>query len=369
MARTLHILRLDDEQPSWHRLEAGRLEPVADPGPRQRGTVIAVLPDVLFFYYHPQGLQEASPRQARAATRLQMNHTFPSLEKDQTKGVIQAPRNRVLGFFAAPGLQSFLREHHSLLASANIITTPFTACWVHAAENETPCFVWRGGHGLKALFAEGRLEYFQGDEEELAARLASLPKDSAAPETLLLEESLLSLVNHRTTPTALRMPIRLEAVTEASLKPLRKAFAVCMLIAIFLLSGQLLRQQTQQQKAQVWRNQLQELYASALGPDPGSDPYGKLLYTLDQLQSGQTRGVNVLGILSRLSTDAQDTLRIDTMNLSPDSGAITGRIGAYDALESYLNAVNNNPGYQFTLEQATNTETGIQFNLRVTMLR
>ncbi len=54
---------------------------------------------------------------------------------------------------------------------------------------------------------------------------------------------------------------------------------------MLFISGQYHRWQQSQVQADEWRNKLKETYVSALGPNPGSDPYGKILYKLDQLKA------------------------------------------------------------------------------------
>jgi hypothetical protein len=365
MARTIHLLRFRNDQPVWFRFEAGHLTPSEAPDPKDRSFVVAILPDELFFYYQPTGVQTSSGRKARAAARLQMHHLFPAFGDQRDIGVFRPVQGRVLGFFSRPGLQELLDQHQELLAGANVITTELALCWFDAMERGLSSFVWRGENGLKALYASDNLEFFKGDDSELESRLAR--EEAPEAEPLELEPVVARRLEGGKKWSAVRVPVRQSKADQTKLRPYKRAMLVLLILGLFFLAGQLLRLQDKARTSEAWRTRLDQLYATVLGPQPGPDPYGKLLYTLDQLQQGRSQGVNVLETLAILSQEPPQDLKIENLNLSVDSGAIRGLANSYDALESYLETLNTDPGYTFTLEQASNTEQGIQFTLRVTM--
>jgi type II secretory pathway component PulL len=167
--------------------------------------------------------------------------------------------------------------------------------------------------------------------------------------------------------SALRTPVQLPTDEQTNLQPYRRAIMIIFLVGALAVAGQYVRLQHYGDKVAGWRTRTQSLYSSLFGPSPGPDPYGKLLYTLNQLQRTQSKGVNVLGILAALSEQPPKGLTIENLNFSTDSGSVMGRAESYDALENYLKTLNSDSDYAFTLEQAANTKDGIQFHLRVTI--
>ncbi len=365
MARTIHLLRFRNNQPVWFRFEDERLIPSEPPDPKSRGFVAALLPDELFFYYQPVGVQTASPRKAQAAARLQMNHLFPAFGVDRQIGVFRPMNGQVLSFFSRPGLSELLEQNRELLARANLITTELALCWFDAVERNVPTFIWRGEDHLKALYTKDNLEFFSASESELESRLAR--EDSPAPEHMELEPVLARHLARRKNWSLMRAPIRQPKADKQEMRPYKRAILVALCLGLVFIAGQTLRWKQQAQVTDTWREQLNQLYSTVLGPEPGPDPYGKLLYTLDQLQQGRAQGVQVLKILSILSQDPPENLSIEDLNLSVDSGVIRGRTSTYDSLEAYLDGLSSSQGYSFSLEQATNTDNGIQFTLQVTM--
>ncbi|MGE4556708.1 MAG: hypothetical protein AB7D07_07780 [Desulfovibrionaceae bacterium] len=365
MTTTVYVIQFRNNQPVWGIFDDGRLELCEPPATKKRSIVVAILPDRYFFYYRPQSVAAASFRKARAAVQLQMSHLFPSFDEQQSIGMLKPHNGNLLGFFTRPELADFIAEHHKLLSSATVITTEFAICWRDAAVEEVDAFIWRGEDKLKALCSGDNLLFFQADESELETRIAHLEVKPA--ETLDWAASLSRHISGGNKWSSLRTPVRLPVDEQTSLQPYRRAMLLIFLVGALAVAGQYIRLQHHQGRVEQWRDRTQSLYSSIFGPAPGPDPYGKLLYTMNQLQRTQSKGVNVLDILTALSKQPPAGLDVENLNFSVESGSIMGRTDSYDGLESYLNALNSDSTYAFTLEQAANTKDGIQFHLRVTI--
>ena len=110
-------------------------------------------------------------------------------------------------------------------------------------------------------------------------------------------------------------------------------------------------------------------YKSALGSNLGTDPYGQLLFKLEQLKGSKLRGLDLIVLLRELSKAAPPDFRVDSVSVNNNSGNIRATVQDYNQLEAMLGALSAESGFTFTLEQATNTEEGIAIDIKVEQRR
>lgn len=365
--KTLYVLHFPDSEPAWLRLEGASLVPADPPSAKSDAVLLALLPDRFFFYMQPSAVQTKNARALAAAARLQMQHSLPPLPEGRETGLLRPVKGRILGFVRRPDLSAFVERHREALARAHTVTTSFILAWHAAQENDLADWTWDGAEGESALAVQDLLFYFRGGPEELANRCRSLLPAGEQPSRLVLADALADLRKRGRKWSQLRLPLKISREDDADLRPLVRTAAVFTLIALLFIVGQAVRLSAAKSRADQWRSETSTLYSQVLGPDLGSDPYGKLLFALDQLNSGGTHGFDVLDCLATLSRQAPDSLAVESMNLSGDSGVLTASVKAYDQLDAFMDGLKAQSRFQFTLDQATNTDKGVKFNLRVAM--
>ena len=363
--KKLYILHFPGEEAAWMRLDGSSLVGTDAPPAKSGAIILALLPDRFFFYVQPRNIQAKNANALVAAARLQMQIAFPSMPPEWGAGLLRPCKGSVLGFMRRPELAAFAEEHKSDLARAHSITTALVLTWHAAQENGVASWTWEGEEGEQVLAVQDQLHYFRGGSGELDERCRALLPSGEQPSRLALAEVVGDLRQRGQKWSHLRLPMTFGREDAVDMRPLVRIAAMSTLVALLFILGQAARLKTWTDTAQNWRSQTNTLYSQVLGPDLGSDPHGKLLFTLDQLNTGGTQGFDVLGCLNVLSRVAPDSLTVEGVSLSGDSGTISATVNAYDELDKFMAGLKGQGRFLFTLDQATNTDKGVKFNLRV----
>ena len=362
--KNVYIIAFEGIRPQWSLFDGVSLNPCPPPEGRAGLPVILLLPDRFFFYFQPEGLQAMNSRSLRKAALLQMRHYFPA-GKATDIGIFPSGKGAILGYFTKPELKDFLEEHAELAGQANIITTSFILTHEAALTGDVDVWSWRGGEGERALYAEGQLFFFRGDEEEVRSRMTrqGLAPDAASP--LLLGEVLTDIWRRNRSWSSYKLPIKAQRTGDARLPHLTRTAVAATLVGFLFIMGQGWRLSDANTQLAAQEEAIRAVYKEVLGPKPGNDPYGRLLYAVDKLQSRSTSGIDVLEVLEDLSRNAPPDLYVESMSTGSDSGTIMGILDDYDTLEKLLEALKSQARYSYTLEQATNTKTGIRITLKI----
>jgi hypothetical protein len=216
------------------------------------------------------------------------------------------------------------------------------------------------------VFAGGRLEYLRGGGSELDGRLRALDLPETPP-AMGTAEAMAVLAEGRVGLQSLRVPLDMLAAEEGNIRPWARAVAAAVAAGVLFCSGQYLRYSAAAGQQQAYEESLRGLYRQALGQNPGSDPYGQLLYKLSQLKGKRSSGADALDVLATVSRAATGELKVDNFALTPESGTIRGKIANYESLETFMKNLKEQGSGGYTLEQAQNADDGVQFSLRITL--
>lgn len=363
-AKKFYLAFLTGNEPEWMSCDGQSLSKCPEPGKKDRLPVVAVLPENAFFHYAPTGLAVKNPRALKAGAKMQMAHFFPSGSKVAAQ-VLRPVEGRILGLFSGPRLEEIMKSHEQVLKKAVCATTIPVMAWTLAARQKLDAWIWKGQDGQACIFGPQGFTAAKLNDAEFEERKKELCQPAEAAQIDL--DAICRAVSTGALPfSAIRIPFSfLDADEEINFKPLITVAAILTIIAIFAVTGEYMRARVKFQEAGQWRQAEKVLYSSVLGNDPGPDPYGRLLYRLDQIKNTNLGGVDILDLLATLSTQAPQSLKIDSMNLTEDGGIIRARIGSYADLENYLAGLEKNQAYRFTLNEATNTEGGVDLSIRV----
>jgi len=362
--KTVYILSFKGNEHQWMMFDGNGLTESEGPAEKNRHPVVALLPDSLFFFFKPRGAIKS--RHAKSATLMQMNYSFPSQEGSDFK-VLRPSGGAVLGYTGHELLDRFLDRHREVLAKATVLTTEFAVCWRAAVAEGLTVWNW-SGQGMRILASGEELTYFRGNGDEFSSRFERLGLDGE-PEQVDLDKACAVFFKKKIRWARLNLVSGLRSGSDKTVtieyKPFAVAAVLVTLIGLLFITGQYHRWQQSQEQATVWRGKLKEVYTRALGPNPGSDPYGKILYKLDQLKSGgNSGGIDVLGLLAVISESAPVGIEIEGFSLGGDSGNIRGRISNYEELDAMMEKLALNSEFNFVLEQATNIDGGVSISLR-----
>lgn len=357
-----YLLRFDDDGPVWNWFDGTVLSPCDEPEARSRKPIVAALPDRLFFFHQPKGVEARSERKVRSAAKLQLQYWFPPQSEGRESGVFVANGN-TLGYFTHPELADFRDRYSHLLSRAVVVTPAFLMAWVAAGAEKMPSWTWRES-GSRAAVREGSLRYFNADDESFARWMQGL--NGQAPRELDWNGVLSLLVRHQVRPARLRLALAsLDEAAEATGPAWGRVAVILFIIGALAAGGQALRYKSAADAESGWRKALDDQYARVLGDSLGSDPYGKLLFRIDQLRGSGAEGVDVLGLTELLSRAAPEGFMVESFSLGAEEGNIRAFFRSYDELEAMLNSLESDNRFAFTLEQASNTDRGIAVSLKV----
>lgn len=363
--KQVYIIIFKGQEPVWKVFNENGFSDCEEPDIKDRCPVVALLPDPLVFFFKPKGVDKS--RHAKSATLMQMSYSLPGNDGGAFK-VLRPAGNAVLGYTGHDLLSHFMERNRDILSRATVITTSFAVCWRAALAEGLSVWSWKGQGGMRALFTPDFFCYFKGTDQELKERYENIGLD-AEPELIDLEKACSIFFDKKIRWSRIGLVTTVTGSTDKAsvvdYKPFVKAAILVTLVGLFFIAGQYHRLQAKEDQADLWRKNLRQLYISALGPSPGGDPYGTILYKLDQLKNGGTvKGVDVLGLLSTLSESAPVGMTVDSMNLGSDSGNIRGTLSTYDELDKMMEKLAANGRFKFVLEQADNVDNGISFSLR-----
>lgn len=368
MASGFYMIRFHGTEPLWSLFDGESINDCAPPEGKPGLPVVAFLPDRFFFFFLTKSKGTVGDRRMRAAVKLQMEHFFPPADEDQETGILKTVDGAVLGYFTRPDLKDFWLEHKTTLNRANLVSCPFVAAWTAAGLRALPAWMWQENGGPQALYAQGDLLYFRSDTGELQARLQEMEPDEQ-PKELDLEEVLTALAEYKVKLGRLRLPLNpLGETDETSPQKWIPAFIAVAILGLIFTVGQIGKWWTVKNKNAELQQSLEEQYLTVLGTDLGNDPFGKLLFKLDQLKGTKTQGINVLDLLTLMSKAAVSGFVVDSISLAGDGGTLRGRVGDYNLLQKMLQDLSADDRYEFTLEQATNTKGGVVFSLKIVFL-
>lgn len=363
-AKRFHVLHFPEGAPEWLRFEAGTFTPASPPGGSSGLPVVVLVPDRYFFYHLPAGLSVRGERRQKAAVALRLGQVFPAPGAGQDWGSLPPGPGGMPGFHTHPDLAGFWEQHRDSLAQAALVTTPFVLAWNWSLAKGLEEWSLPGpnGDGPLALYSRGELHMLHDasrQAEALAASGVPLPPDVDWREVLA----------HSGEPglawPRLRIPLRGFASVRINLRPLAYAMVGLTLAALLLYSVQVRSLLAHSRAADAWEQALHDLYAKALGGEPGRDPFGRLVSKLERMKGQQGGSLDLLEFLADLSANAPAALEVESVTLSTAAGTVSGKVDSYEALEAYLKALPKDGPYGYTLEQATTAPGGVSFTLKI----
>mgnify|MGYP000692923296 FL=1 len=130
--------------------------------------------------------------------------------------------------------------------------------------------------------------------------------------------------------------------------------------------GQGMRWYTNTSQLDRIEQELHAQYASVLGEDMGSSPFGRLQFVHGQATAQQQFGLDPLVLIAEFSRHADFMVRIDKVALSGERGTLEGMYTPDQAaFKAFLQELDTDEEYEFSLESREETLSGIHFVLKV----
>lgn len=361
------VLLHREGEPSWFRIQEGKVYETDRTQVSSRAPFIAVLPnDFFYFFLPPDTAVLQSERKQRAALKLHMQHFFPASNGgDLEMGALSPTGGTVLGYAAHPRLRELWEQHRSLLRKAKSVTTPFLMAWVAARQRRLETWILEDGNGPTCICNEGRLLYFCGTNQEKQNRLEYLGLEQK-PHSFGISDLLTEIDTQQIKWGQIRLPFPKFEHSETQFKGLGVVAGLIALLGLFFCLGQGFRLMEVKNELSHWENRLHSVYEQALNGQVGNDPYGQLLAKADELQDSQGEGIRILDLWAIFSKTAPEGFEVQTMSLKPEDGVVTGKLRSYDQLEVFLEQLRQDKNYNFQLQKASNAKQGIKVTFKVT---
>lgn len=348
-----YILAFVQDKPVWYFVQ-DRKHKLSRPPQGSTLPVVAIIPDHYFFFYQPRKATGNNRKLLIQAAKLEMRHSFPPAVQGEVIHILEAG-SRIVGCYQSKELESFLKRHEELISKANVVTTFLVTALNVLPPSEYKSWVFAGSDNNKTLVHEHFLEYFAGDEQELEARMSRLGAESNIPR-LESEDIVSAFSSSSVSWKKLQVPIpgMQDGGSRSSL--MLKAAIVLFAAGMIFCAGEYFKLKTARMEMQAWEQELSILYADALGPDPGPDPYGLLIYKASVVNQPSAMGTDLVKLLGIISRAAPEALVIESMSLTMDSGLVRASLDNYDQMESFLERLRQERDYTFTLDQAESSD-------------
>jgi hypothetical protein len=152
---------------------------------------------------------------------------------------------------------------------------------------------------------------------------------------------------------------------EAEHRRYGRIFVAVTVAGLLFCAGQGLRWWQEHRRASALEGAVHELYRRALGGEPGKSPYGRLQFELGKLRAQSAQRLDVVELLAALSRRAPEGVRIQSLSLASQSGAITGVAATADDLERYKAALATEGAFVFAVAKADTLSLPVRFELSV----
>ena len=145
-----------------------------------------------------------------------------------------------------------------------------------------------------------------------------------------------------------------------------QTFVWVVIICAMFMVGQGLRFHYNRVQLIEINNEIDNLYASVLGSDFGSSPFGRLQFEQGKLAASRRIGLDPLSVLASLSRPATESLRLEGLTLTGKTVRVRGFFGPnVDRFDDYLDDLSEDDHYSFLLGKREEVFGGITFSLIV----
>lgn len=144
----------------------------------------------------------------------------------------------------------------------------------------------------------------------------------------------------------------------------RILLALTLAGALFM-AGQGVRLWQEHNRTLYMEKALHELYAKALGGDPGASPYGRLQFELGKLKAQSAQRLDMVELLAALSRRAPEGIRITSLSMASASGVVRGVAATPADFQRYQAALNAEASFTFTVRTLDTLSSPAPFQLDV----
>jgi hypothetical protein len=347
-----HVAYLSpDRESKWYYCTADQCHARERPL-KIKDPLLLVLSADLFFCarFAPGG---KNSNMARKAARMQAAHFFPHQNQNQESFLCYSNVEDILVVFARQQFQDLLRQELELVQKADLVTAAPIMAWKMYFPQEP--FIWQES-GIVCSVSEQGFSYG-----------ISSPQSSSSEELpgLSWEDLLTDFARREPAQHSLRIPVHSALPSSGSSRRYIWYASAVSLAALLFIGGQAIRLQKTQAKLNQAQQKIEAKYREILGPDPGNDPYGRLLYLAEQSRSTSEQGLNMLDLLRFMSGNVPENFLLQSISFSGDTGTIKCLVADYDQLETMLNKLKAYHKLKFSLFRASNVDQGVEAILRI----
>ncbi|WP_419786220.1 hypothetical protein [Pseudodesulfovibrio sp.] len=139
-----------------------------------------------------------------------------------------------------------------------------------------------------------------------------------------------------------------------------------VVICVLFLGGEGVRYYYSRSQLDDIRTQTKKLYVSALGPDIGTEPFGRLQFEHGKLAATLRIGLDPLRVLAALSRPAGANLRVEGLSVTGMRAHVRGFFGPNTSrFDEYMRQLTDDDHFIFRLENREDVFGGIIFSLIV----
>jgi hypothetical protein len=156
-----------------------------------------------------------------------------------------------------------------------------------------------------------------------------------------------------------------QCLPEAEHRRYGRILLAVTLAGTLFCAGQAVRWWQEYSRATRLERAVHEVYARALGADPGKSPYGRLQFELGKLRAEASQRLDLVELLAALSRRAPEGVRILSVSMAQQSGVVSGTASSVQDLERYQSALATESLFTFTLHPGEALHGPVPFELSV----
>ncbi|MBF0540946.1 MAG: hypothetical protein HQK91_05800 [Nitrospirae bacterium] len=298
----------------------------------KRGYVL-VIPDNLI-HLVSTNITKTKSHKVKDTVKYHLAYLFPEEEIQGRFGyILSSCAYPIIACMYNEKLKSIYLKNKKLFDSASIITTPSIIILLSKQEASTPFSIRTESKML--LKHDNKFLHIVGNLTDYSFPMGIENIDINTTNSDVLLEFLTNIIKGQKDLTQLTLRLFIDDNKKNSFTLNKKDFFLIAIVYILFIAAMFLKTIPIEKNINNYKFALNEQYKKA-GVLGEADPYGHLLFKVNQLTKQDSQGLNILQALSAIGNAFNDELSVENILITPSSIKMKGKISNYQSLEKGL---------------------------------
>jgi hypothetical protein len=308
-----------------------------------------IIPDNLI-YLISTNITNAKKHKVKDMVKYHLKYLFPEEEiQDRFGFILSSP---IIGCVYNNKLETLYHENKRLFESAGIITTPslIVVASKHGKIGDRPYLInsdiINKSDSPELNKVCPQFSHMILKHDDMFLNIVGKLTDYTFPEGMeniniettnndVLIESLNNIIKDKKSLAQLSLRLFLDDEKKNTFTLNKRDFTFTAIVYIILIAAMFLKTIPIDKNINNYKNALNELYKKA-GIEDKVDPYGSLLFKINQIKAAESSDTNILQTLSAIGNAFNEELTVESITITPATLKMKGKINNYQALETGL---------------------------------